>query len=84
MNKQEFMERYGLNEFDYLRLLRYERNRNEGRINMSEYLSRMQWNEEVYAENDLSSLISNNNFYGEFLETLKELEKWVNQFMKKH
>jgi hypothetical protein len=74
MTKKEFMEKYEFNEFDYLRLLSYERNRNEGRINMSEYLSHMERNEEVYAENDLSSLILKNDFYSEFLETLKEKE----------
>ena len=74
MNKQEFMEKYGLNEFDYKRLLRYEQVRKEGKINMCSYLDNMQQNEEVYAENDLSSLILKDDFYGEFLETLQELE----------
>lgn len=74
MNKQEFMEKYGLNEFDYKRLLRYEQVRKEGKINMCSYLDNMQQNEEVYAENDLSSLILKDDFYGEFLETLHELE----------
>lgn len=75
MTKKEFMKKYGLNKIDYNRLLRYEEVRKEGKMNMWEYLGYMQHHEEISCEKNLSSLIPNNNFYGEFLETLKEKEK---------
>ena len=74
MNKQEFLKKHSFTDLDYRNLKRYEKAREQGEINMNEYLYIMK----KYGINGgykLATWILSGNNYEEFLSTLgKEKE----------
>lgn len=70
MKKAEFMKKHGLTEMDYENLLGYEEVRKSGVISMLEYLYLMKKHGDA-GDAKLADLILEDEFYSEFLETVK-------------
>lgn len=68
--KDEFMKKHGITEMDYKNLVRYEDTRKSGVMNMFEYLYLMK-SHNINGGEKLATLITEGEFYSEFLETVK-------------
>ena len=72
---KEFLKKHSFTELDYRNLIRYEEARNDGEMNMFEYLSFME-EFNVNGGIRLARWILTGDNYSDFLETLgKEEEK---------
>ena len=67
MTKEQFLEKYELNERDWRNLVRYEEVRRSGVMNMYEYLYLMK-KHNVNGGRRLADLIQSGTFYEKFLD----------------
>lgn len=73
MTKQEFMAKHDFKELDFRNLVRYERVRELGQMNMFEYLTMMS-ELDINGGKRLASWICSGTNYNEFLEVIKNKE----------
>lgn len=73
MTKQEFIEKHDFSDLDFRNLVRYERVKELGQMNMFEYLTMMS-ELDINGGNRLASWICSGTNYNEFLEVIKNKE----------
>lgn len=71
MNKKEFLKKNNFDNKDWQKLVRYERVRKSGIVNMFSYLGTM----EKEGDGALANWIKEHGNYGEFLEVLEKMQE---------
>ena len=74
MIKTNFMTKHNLDERDWNNLVRFEKTRKGGKINMFEYIAMMRCYN-INGGERLAKMITEDDFYEEFLQVYKEHKK---------